>query len=153
MKLSKSGGMPETVSFDMTPMIDCTFQLVIFFMLTINFSNDEQNEMVRLPQSELAKPADAPLKAPITLQLIPSDPVDKKEKIIVGSEKVPMAALKDVLKREKAALEGRNRSVADATIIIRADRLARTGSVQEMIEIAQSVRFEKFILRAKEKAI
>ena len=43
---------------DMTPMIDCTFQLVIFFLLTLNFSSDEQSELIRLPASEIAKPAE-----------------------------------------------------------------------------------------------
>ena len=53
----------------MTPMIDVTFQLVIFFMLTLNFSQDEQNELIRLPSSELAKPADAKAEIPLTIQI------------------------------------------------------------------------------------
>ena len=41
---------------DMTPMIDMTFQLIAFFMFTINFSDTEQDQRVTLPASELAKP-------------------------------------------------------------------------------------------------
>lgn len=40
----------ENVGFDMTPMIDCVFQLIIFFMLTIDFANT-QLERVQLPKA------------------------------------------------------------------------------------------------------
>ncbi|MFM9064282.1 MAG: ExbD/TolR family protein, partial [Pirellula sp.] len=54
---------------DMTSMIDMVFQLIIFFMVLINFSQDDQNQAIKLPSSELAKPADAPLENPIVLTL------------------------------------------------------------------------------------
>ena len=38
----------------------------------------------------------------------------------------------------------------DATVIIRADRNAQTGRVQELIQVCQENDFEKFALRAKE---
>jgi len=53
---------------DMTAMIDMVFQLIIFFMVLINFSQDDQNDKIKLPSSELAKPAEAPLKFPILVQ-------------------------------------------------------------------------------------
>ena len=43
---------------DMTPMIDMTLQLIAFFMILINFSEGDQNQLIRLPASELAKPPD-----------------------------------------------------------------------------------------------
>ena len=42
----------------MTPMIDMTFQLIAFFMVLVNFADADQNARIRLPSSELAKPAD-----------------------------------------------------------------------------------------------
>ncbi len=54
---------------DMTPMIDVTFQLIAFFMFVLQFTDADTNERIRLPASELAKPAEAPLAQPITLQL------------------------------------------------------------------------------------
>jgi biopolymer transport protein ExbD len=144
MKLVKSEGMPEQVTFDMTPMIDCTFQLVIFFMLTLNFANDQQNEMIRLPISELAKPAEKPLESPITLQLT------DKNRVIVNTDEVAMTGLKAILQREKNFLAEKGKGPGTATVVIRADSYAKTGKVQEMIEISQSLKFEKFVLRAKE---
>ncbi len=129
----------------MTPMIDIVFQLVIFFMLTLNFSADQQSEAVRLPSSELAKPADVPPGVTITLQLTQFNTV------LVGAEETPFAQVKNALLREKQVLnQTPGRSHRMATIIIRADREAPTGKVQELIKMSQETGFEKFVLRAKE---
>ena len=129
---------------DMTPMIDMTFQLIAFFMVLINFSEADQNERIKLPSSELAKPPDAPLKTPITLQLT------DRGTVIFGGNEVTVDGLKPLLMREKQILQARgDDSVRTATIIIRADRGAKTGQVQELIKICQSYAFEKFALRAK----
>ena len=59
----------KAAEMDMTSMIDMVFQLIIFFMVLINFSQDDQNDKIKLPTSELAKPADAPLKNSIYIHL------------------------------------------------------------------------------------
>ena len=54
MKLNKTN--PQTdVEFDMTPMIDCVFQLIIFFMLITDMSNKELETLV-LPVAVTASP-------------------------------------------------------------------------------------------------
>jgi biopolymer transport protein ExbD len=128
---------------DMTPMIDVTFQLVIFFMLTLNFSQDEQSELIKLPNSELAKPAVSPVEKPITLQLT------NTSKVLVGGDEVPLAGVQKVLLREKQAIQMASGNVRNATVIIRADQKAQTGKVQELIRACQMTGFEKFVLRAK----
>ena len=45
---------------DYTPMIDMVFQLIAFFMVLINFAEDNNNQTIKLPASELARPAEAP---------------------------------------------------------------------------------------------
>ena len=129
---------------DLTPMIDMTFQLIAFFMVLINFTQSEQNEKVQLPLSELAKPPDGPLESPITLHLTTNSTV------IIGDAEVAAAALGPYLVREANALKVQGKVTADATVIIRADREAQTGTVQELIKICQENEFEKFALRAKE---
>ena len=130
---------------DMTPMIDMTFQLIAFFMVLVNFSEADQNELIRLPSSELAKPPEAPPKSPITLQLTSDDIV------IMHADQYPLSRLRDGLLREKEEMQKiPGSSPRAATIIIRADRAAKTGRVQEVIKICQETGFEKFALRAKE---
>lgn len=130
---------------DMTPMIDMTFLLIAFFMVLINFTEADQNERIRLPSSELAKPAETPLQSPITLQLT------KEGTVLFIGEEVPVADLRPLLRREKELLERMDVSTAEATIIIRADADARTGKVQELMKICQDTGFAKFALRAKQE--
>jgi len=137
--------MPQAEG-DMTPMIDMTFQLIAFFMVLINFSEADQNEKIKLPKSELAKPAEKPPASPITLQLT------ENGKVILGSEEVPLADVRTLLIREKQLLEARKEDPSKATIIIRGDKNAKTGRVQELIKICQDTGFETFALRAKQIA-
>jgi len=147
MRYASPRGAPEA-KVDMTPMIDMTFQLIAFFMVIINFSEADQNERINLPLSELAKPADAPLETPITLQLT------SEGTVFLGGNEVKIAQLGRELLVEKQLLVagGGDEKARAATIIIRADRAAKTGEVQEVIEICQKTGFEKFALRAKQES-
>src|SRR5262245_12372418 len=145
MKIKARG--PEFVELDSTPMIDMTFQLIAFFMILINFADGEQDQRVQLPKSVLAKPPQAPLEVPITIQLV------RTGQIIMGGELYPAAdAIKPLLNNEKFVLESRGKKVEDATIIIRAHRDTKTGQVQRVIKVCQDLGFQKFTLRAKSEA-
>jgi biopolymer transport protein ExbD len=129
---------------DMTPMIDCTFQLIIFFLLTLNFSSDEQSELIKLPSSELAKPSEGSLDTAVTVQVLASG------NVLFGGDQMSPAALKGPLKRERDVIRTvLHRDLKNATIVIRADRDTPTGIVQEVIQACQQAEFEKFALRAK----
>jgi biopolymer transport protein ExbD len=132
------------VEGDLTPMIDMTFQLIAFFMVLINFTQSEMNERIQLPDSELAKPPDAPLEHPITLHLT------KEGTVIIGGEEIAITGLGPYLSREANVLRIRGKPLSDATIIIRGHKDAQTGKVQELIRECQKNNFEKFALRAKE---
>ena len=139
----KTAASPRPHS-DLTPMIDMTFQLIAFFMVLINFTEAEQDQRIQLPSSILAKPPEAPLEDPITLQLM------KNGEVVVFGDTITLDSLPSYLIREGEALELADKKRQDATIIIRADAGAATGQVQEMIKICQDARFEQFALRAKE---
>ena len=131
---------------DMTPMIDCTFQLVIFFLLTLNFSSDEQSELIRLPASEIAKPAANALETPVTLQVLASG------QVLFGGDQMDAASLGGPLTREREMIQRvLGRDVTSATVVVRADRDVPTGKVQDVIRVCQNVGFERFVLRAKWK--
>lgn len=130
---------------DMTPMIDMTFQLIIFLMLIVNFTEVDQNALVKLPTSELAKPPDKQLEKAITLNVL------KDGAVIVGGQTVFIEGLKALLDREAAAISGEGKKIGDANIIIRGHGEAPTGKIQEIIKACQEARFEKFALRAREE--
>jgi biopolymer transport protein ExbD len=149
--LSKTGSADAKP--DMTPMIDIVFQLMAFFMLVINITKVDQDELIHLPASELAKPPEAPPQSPITLQLTDEGTV------IFGGERTPegknpLLWLRRMLLTERQIIEHTpGREVADATIIIRADRNAKAGDVQRLMELCQGpgIRFQKFKLRARQE--
>jgi biopolymer transport protein ExbD len=142
---NRHGSKIRLVEFDLTPMIDMAFQLIAFFMVLLNFTEADQSERVQLPTSELAKPPDTPLELPIFIQLT------KTGSVILGGQEVPLAGLRSYMIRESEFLRFRNRSPSDATVIIRADAQAATGTVQEVIQICQDAKFETFALRAEEE--
>ena len=142
MRFRKRRG--EILEGDMTPMIDMTFQLIAFFMVLINFSQTEQDQRILLPDSVLAKPPDQPLQYPITIHLTREGRVRYG-----GQELANMNRLRPYLVNERSILDGRERPLSDATVIIRADRLAKAGVVQKLIQVCQEEQFVKFALRAK----
>jgi biopolymer transport protein ExbD len=133
------------VEGDMTAMIDMVFQLIAFFMVLINFSQDDQNEKISLPESELAKPADGPLESPIVIHL------DKDARVYMGANEATVESVKVLLGTEVAVLKSNQKSAADGNIIIRAHRNAAGGKVQDLIAKCQEMGFEKFALRVKEE--
>ena len=130
---------------DLTPMIDMTFQLIAFFMVLINFSEADQNQLITLPTSELAKPPDAPFDHPIFIHL------QKEGRVLIGAESIPFSGLRTHLGREVTFLRLKEQTAADATVIIRADANAKTGDVQKVIQTCQELKFERFALRAEEE--
>jgi biopolymer transport protein ExbD len=142
-------GPQGIVEGDMTPMIDCAFQLISFFMFVINFNDAEQDQRVTLPASELAKPPVAPYDYPLTIHLTRNDHF-----IYGGRELTTFEALQSELLKETQIIKRlTSRKVPDVTVIIRADEDAKTGMVQRVIQTCQKLAFEKFALRGKQSEI
>jgi len=134
---------PSKTDVDMTPMIDMTFQLITFFVFTLNFSTAVQDERLQLPVSQLAKPAEGPSVDPITLQLMSDG------NVIYMGEPMPVEEIGGYLENEKRVMLGAGKNLAEATVIVRADGRSKTGDVQELIKFCQEKGFEKFVLRAQ----
>jgi len=129
---------------DMTPMIDVTFQLIAFFMFVLNFSEVDQDQRINLPASELARPPEVAYDEPLTLQLTAN------ETILFAGDELTADRLKSALLREAQIIKAHpEKKVSDVTVIIRADRLAKAGKVQELIQLAQEAEFDTFALRGK----
>lgn len=60
MRLTRRRSEQPEVRNDLTPMIDVTFLLLIFFMLTIEFSTLDHKLESRLPKGEGVNPSDSP---------------------------------------------------------------------------------------------
>ncbi len=131
---------------DMTPMIDVTFQLITFFMFTINFSEAEQDQRVQLPPSQIAKPVQNSDMEPLTLQLM------NDGRVIYAGEPVALEALGDYLANELQIIRDAGKQPGDITVVVRADGRSQTGDVQQIIRACQEKEFDKFVLRAEYRA-
>ncbi|MDO4583167.1 MAG: biopolymer transporter ExbD [Planctomycetia bacterium] len=151
--MAKKREMEQVDSGDMTPMIDMVFQLLIFFMILINFADADQNQRVRLPKSELAKPPEMPIPNAITLQVAPQLNRANEFSVLIGADEITnLKELPAYLKREiEVVKRTKNKGVQDMTVIIRAHQRTKTGFVQEVIQVCQQNRLEKFALRAEQE--
>jgi len=147
MRIQKKGsGIQEG---DLTPMIDMTFQLIAFFMVLINFTDADQNKQIQLPDSALARPPDSPPDLLFTLHMTPEG------KVIYGAvpdEKLEIESLTPFLEREVSNAIREGGSAAEITVIIRGDKNAETGKVQQLIKKCQDSGLETFALRVQERA-
>ena len=154
MRFRKTHSVSEDAVLDMTPMIDMTFQLIAFFMFTLNFSNDLLDEKVNLPLADSATPTAQAPQSPIYVNMRRDGMV-----YLLGGEAVDPLVDASSIRRQlavEAQLAKINMKVAGAdagaglwtTVVIRADEEAPYGSVQKVIQIAQQTGFTKFWLRA-----
>ena len=128
----------------MTPMIDVTFQLIAFFMFVLNFSEVDIDQRINLPASELARPPQTPYSQPLTVQMTSNNTI-----LFAGDEMAP-DALQSALMREAQIIKAYpNKKLSDVTVVLRADRAAKTGKVQEVIQMCQKAGFDMFALRGK----
>jgi len=145
VKKSKRRQIGEAAEGDMTPMIDMVFQLIAFFMVLINFSQAEQQQRINLPSSELAKPPEQGDIPPITLHVD-----DVKDNIIFKGNTYNLTELGRAVNMYASARKATT-SAKEIPVIIRGDKKAKTGFVQQVIKSCQEQGFEEFKLRARQE--
>lgn len=144
MKFKKS--KTELLEADLTPMIDMTFNLIAFFMFTINFADAEKIEQIMLPKSSLAKPPDGVADYQFILNL------DQDGSVWLDGQKVEKIELiNPLLRREIRAAERQGVAPAKISVIVRAHEDSPSGQVQKLIQQCQQNELEKFLLRVKEE--
>lgn len=145
MRIFRTTRSTISAETDMTPMIDMCFQLIAFFTIAINFSANEQDQSVRVPASELVKPVTDSVEEVITLQM------KKDGEILFGGSNYSLDTIDSALQRQVRVMQRLNRNPVSTTVIIRADKEAKSGQVQELTKKCQDAGFEKFAYRAKQE--
>ena len=124
-------------------MVDVAFLLIVFFALAFNFSVADQNERVKLPVSELARPPEEPPPHLVTLHILPNGDV------IYDNIERSLAGLHAPLQHQIAVLKYLNVPADKVTGIIRADAQCEFRHVHDVIELCQGLGLEKFTLRTR----
>src|SRR6266550_3454000 len=118
MRLSKHHG--TKLDINMTPMIDVTFLLLIFFM-TVNQVSKAQREQLALPQ--LAGSQDQSRESLVVN-------VDPDGEIIVSANIVRLPELIGIVSTELDKLQG---DADRLTVLLRADRRGNCRTVNEIV--------------------
>lgn len=125
------------VRMNLTPMIDMTFLLIVFFILTSQISNVEMAEEIELPEPKHSVAAEPDEEHRVVINLIP-DLLDKRR---VASMRLGFrtfnadAAGRAALRAELLAAVQRD---AEVKIDIRADRQASYSEVYPILNAASA---------------
>jgi biopolymer transport protein ExbD len=139
---------------NLTPLLDVVFQLITFFMLVINFSNDNNDQRVRLPVAGTAAPVDEKEKVDQDRLVLN---IDKQGHLLFNGESLPQKqAIAEIkhqadLVRLNLRAAGRKLNPGDplpTTVVLRGDKETTCGSLMPLITACQANGFLKFSLKA-----
>lgn len=117
----------QPVVLDLTPLIDCIFQLLIFFLLTASFITTP-NLSVELPKA--SSQATTSQSKDLMVVVTREGKIQYEQSTLTPEEL--LARLKTVHKERP-----------DARILIQADRMSYHGTVVKVMDIAKSVGFKR----------
>ena len=141
MRHSARGPRFEPPSFNMTPMIDVVFLLIIFFMLVSQFSSAENVE-VELPEPERSQAIEATIPEKVILNIEYVGP-DEPPGFLLGSIRV--SSLEEMSRR----LRNQRVESPELQVILRADKRVAYLDVRQAMEIIAANQIEMFHIVAR----
>jgi biopolymer transport protein ExbD len=111
----------QPLALNLTPMIDVVFQLIIFFLLSTHFVQQEAQQELALPTAATGHEAPAESPPRVTINLLPDG------QILMGSSEAQPNEIASRLAYE------RERTSRDLEVRIRADRSLPYGAVEPVL--------------------
>ena len=146
----------EKAEPNLTPLLDVVFQLITFFMLVINFSDQNYDQRIRLPVAGSARPVEDDSGKLSEDRLVLN--VDKDGHLLMSGLVLPQhKALEeikhqgDLVRLNVQAATGKKIPMGGdlpTTIVVRADRDTAFSSLFSLITQCQAQGFRKFALKA-----
>ena len=147
-------GEGQTAEPNLVPLLDMVMQLLMFFMINVNFVSQQVNANIELPEAEAARPMNKDETDVLFLNL------NRDGYLEVTWEGAPLKTLDQMslslkerfndLKR-LSDYQGKGGKV-ETNIIIRADRNVDYGLVFNLMKKCQEIGFTHFQLRAMTRA-
>ncbi len=138
MRTSMKHRARPSLTFNMAPMIDVVFLLIIFFVLVSTFASAELIPM-ELPAPDNSQALNKKLTDRVIINIQHADPGDPEADAVAYSigpnRPEPIDSIAERLAWHK-------RAVPDVKVIIRADRRVRYGDVREVMEIVAETGIE-----------
>ena len=138
----------EEIDMDMTPMIDCVFLLMIFFVLVIDLSQKNLEDLI-LPKAKYQQPDDQPPENRPIFNVLQSGAIfyEGKEQFDPPKDGVNYKKILDMLVRVKQQgrnagtlnfktenIAGRNVELVDDPVLLRADKWTEWHFVGELMK-------------------
>ena len=152
--MSAGGTRADSAEPDLTPLLDVVFQLITFFMLVINFSQDNFDSRIKLPVASSARPMDDAGKLAEDRLVLN---VDSQGHLLFNGESLSANKAAERIKFEAQitrinmkAIKGKvepNGELA-SRVVIRADRDTPFSALFTLINTCQSNGYQKFDLKA-----
>jgi biopolymer transport protein ExbD len=152
-----SHGLADDIKAEpnLIPLLDLVFQLIMFFMICVNFVSAQVNEEIKLPIAQSARAMDKAEYEVLVLNL------ESSGKLLVVGQAKPLTTvgekkyfLKQYFADAKRTAEesGDRKGQVKTTVIIRADRNANYEQVFELMALCKETGFKKLQLRAFTRA-
>jgi biopolymer transport protein ExbD len=136
---------------NLVPLLDLVFQLIMFFMICVNFVSEQVNEDIKLPVAQSARPMD---KGEIDVLFLNMDkygnvmvPGGQKALVTTG-EKQYYLNDQHADKLHVQEQQGDKSGKVKTAIIIRADQGAKYGQIFELLHLCKQAGYHKLQLRA-----
>jgi|SRR5947208_1557106 len=150
-------GLTSEIKADpnLVPLLDLVFQLIMFFMVCVNFVSQQVNEDVKLPVAQSARPMDKSEVDVLFLNL------DQHGKLVVPGREQPLTTFPQVrvyLRQVYADAKRAAQEKGDAggrvktAIVIRADKRTTYSKIFELLQLCKDVGYQKLQLRALTQA-
>jgi biopolymer transport protein ExbD len=142
----------STAEPNLTPLLDVVLQVIMFFMITVNFVQAESsNEEVVLPAAQSAVPLDRDAHDYIFLQM------NRQGKLVglledLNSEiKLRAYLQREHEARRQAALEKGRKGEVNIVVVLRAHREAPYEKIWNVLDLCNKAGYHRWQLRVKQK--
>lgn len=139
----------DRLEINLMPLLDLVLQLIMFFIITVNFVRTEHNNLVRLPIVESAVPLDQTAHNLVFVN------ITKEGKTVVSSgENVEThSKLRAFLQREKETIDrtAREQGITDAksVIVLRIDRDVHYRDMWDILDICSRAGYSGWQMRVE----
>lgn len=139
----------EEVQLDMTPMIDCVFQLIIFFMLVTEMVSQDISQLI-LPSAQQAIADDTPPDNRLTVNVLLKRQSDDSFADVFEIKRRPLSLqqMNEEVLRHAQATRPSGERLSNGSVLIRADAKVEWKSVQEVQKACMEARLWKIDIGA-----
>ena len=134
-------GRDRTIEFQVAPMIDVVFLLVIFFLVSSHLSQQEPRVAIDLPESESGIERDSPRAATVLIHVLAD------EQLLWEQEPATREEIASKLK----AKTSNEHAPAAANVRIRADRSASYRAVEPLLAACADAGVERVAIAVRDE--